>query len=131
VFLSTEQIYNGRTDEGPFTEEDEPLCVTTYGNSKLETEAFLNGNIENRLILRLSTMFGLPMPGVRPSANAMTKAWNAMRTGTPAKFTPHEKRGMTYIMHLADHLEKLLELPSGTYHVSSANTMTTYERSMR
>lgn len=127
VFLSTEQVYNGRNDAGPFTEADEPLCVTNYGNNKLEAESKIRQSIRDHLILRLSTMFGLPMPGIRPSSNAMTRAWNAVRTKTPAKFTPHEKRGMTYIMDLAENFGKLIEVPAGTYHVSSRNTLTTYE----
>ena len=127
VFLSTEQVFNGRSDSGPFNEEDKPLCVTNYGNYKLEGENYINENLEDYLILRLSSMFGLAMPGIRPSANFLMRAWNACRTRTPAKFTPNEQRGMTYIMHLAENLGRLLELPNGTYHVTSVNNLTTYE----
>ena len=127
VFLSTEQVFNGRSDQGPFNEEDTPLCVTNYGNSKLEGEAFIRENLDDYLILRLSSMFGMAMPGIKPSANFLMRAWSACKTGTPTKFTPNEQRGMTYIMHLAENLGKILELPSGTYHVTSVNNRTTYE----
>ncbi|MBO7703575.1 MAG: sugar nucleotide-binding protein [Solobacterium sp.] len=127
VFLSTEQIYNGKTEPGPFKESDEPLCVTNYGNYKLEGEKFINENLEDYLILRLSTMFGMAMPCIKPSANFLTRTWTAMRTKTPTKFTPNEKRGMTYVRHLSDRFADLIELPSGTYHVASKNELTTYE----
>ncbi len=127
VFISTEQVFNGRSDSGPFTEEDEPLCVTNYGNQKLEAEKYIQNELEDYLILRLSSMFSLPMPGVKPSANFMVRTWDALRTETPAKFTPHEQRGMTYVMTLAEHLSELLALPSGIFHYSSVNNLTTYE----
>ncbi|MBR2770332.1 MAG: NAD(P)-dependent oxidoreductase [Solobacterium sp.] len=127
VFLSTEQVFNGRSDAGPFSEEDDPLCVTNYGSYKLEGEAYIREHLEDYLILRLSSMFGMAMPGIKPSSNFLTRAWNACRTKTPTKFTPNEQRGMTYIMHLAESLGKLLEVPSGTYHVTSVNNLTTYE----
>ena len=127
VFISTEQVFNGRSDKGPFKETDEPVCVTNYGNYKLEGERYIQENLEDYLILRLSSMFGLPMPGVRPSSNFLMRTWKALKSETPAKFTPNEQRGMTYIMHLADHLSEILELPSGIYHISSRNDLSTYD----
>ena len=127
VFISTEQVFNGRSDKGPFTEEDEPSCVTDYGLCKIETEQFITANLSDYVILRLSSMFGLPMPGVKPSSNFLMRTETAMRTKTPTKFTPNEQRGMTYIMHVADHLSEILNLPSGIYHVTSKNDRTTYD----
>ncbi|MBQ9328505.1 MAG: sugar nucleotide-binding protein [Solobacterium sp.] len=127
VFISTEQVFNGRSDEGPFTEEDEVNCVTDYGTQKIETENWLKENASNYIILRLSSMFGLPMPGVKPSANFLVRTDKALRTKTPTKFTPNEKRGMTYAMNLADRLSDILNLPDGIYHVTSKNDLTTYD----
>ena len=127
LFISTEQVFNGKTEAGPFTEEDEVNCVTNYGNQKIEVEQWLNANAKDYVILRLSSMFGMAMPGVKPSSNFLMRAWNAMRTKTPAKFTPNEQRGMTYVMHLAENFDKIIALPDGTYHVSSVNNRTTYE----
>jgi dTDP-4-dehydrorhamnose reductase len=127
VFISTEQVFNGRSDKGPFRETDEPCCVTNYGNYKLEAEQYIQETLQDYIILRLSSMFGLPMPGVKPSSNFLMRTWTALKTETPAMFTPYEQRGMTYIMHLADHLTELLALPSGIYHVTSRNDLTTYD----
>ena len=127
VFISTEQVFNGRTDSGPFRETDAVSCVTNYGQNKIEVEQWLQEHSENYLILRLSSMFGLPMPQVKPSANFLMRTWTALKTKTPAKFTPNEQRGMTYVMKLAEELDHLLELPQGIYHFSSKNDLTTYE----
>lgn len=127
LFISTEQVFNGRTDQGPFTEEDEPVCVTDYGKQKIEVEQWLKANSQDYVILRLSSMFGMPIPHVKLSSNFLMRTWNALRTKTPAKFTPNEQRGMTYSMTLADHLDQIMELPTGIYHVSSRNDRTTYD----
>ena len=127
IFISTEQVFNGKTESGPFHENDEVNCVTNYGNNKIEVEQWLQANSENYVILRLSSMFGMPMPRVKLSSNFLVRTWDALRTKTPAKFTPNEQRGMTYVMHLAEQLDKIIELPEGIYHVSSKNDLNTYE----
>lgn len=127
IFISTEQVFNGRTDKGPFTEADEPVCVTDYGKQKIEVEQWLKANSQEYVILRLSSMFGMPMPHVKLSSNFLMRTWTALKTKTPAKFTPNEQRGMTYSMTLADHLDQIMELPTGIYHVSSKNDLSTYD----
>ena len=127
LFISTEQVFNGKTEAGPFKEENPVCCVTNYGNQKIETEQWLNANAKDYIILRLSSMFGMAMPGIKPSSNFLMRTWNAFRTKTPAKFTPNEQRGMTYVMHVAENFEKILSLPDGTYHVSSVNNRSTYD----
>ncbi len=127
VFLSTEQVFNGCSDSGPFKETDEVNCVTNYGLQKIETEQFIRENLNDYIILRLSSMFGMAMPGIKPSSNFLMRTWNAIRTETPAAFTPNEQRGMTYVLPLAEQFEKILALPSDIYHVTSVNNRTTYE----
>lgn len=66
IFISTEQLYNGKTVPGPFNEGTEPSCVTAYGQQKLEVDTWLRANASNYVTLRLSWMFGLAMPGFTP-----------------------------------------------------------------
>lgn len=62
IFISTEQCFNGKTEEGPFT-EDTPLCsVTAYGNHKVECEDFITSVLEDYIILRFSWMLGMSRP---------------------------------------------------------------------
>ena len=127
IFISTEQVFNGRSDSGPFKESDETACVTNYGKQKIEVEEYLKEHLEDYVVLRLSSMFGMAMPHVKPSSNFLMRTWNALRTKTPAAFTPNEQRGMTYVMPLAEQFEHILELPTDIYHVSSVNNLTTYD----
>ena len=127
VFISTEQCFNASSGEAPFSEEDEQASTTRYGQQKMEADAWIRENVEDYLILRFSWMFGLAMPGVRPSPNILTNVMRVLRTGEPAGFRVHERRNMTYAQRFAGQLPQILELPSGAYHFASQNGRTTYE----
>lgn len=127
VFFSTEQCFNASTGEPPFHEDDEMATTTRYGAQKMEADDWIRENLDNYLILRLSWMFGLPMPGAKPAPNILTNVLHAVRTGEPAAFRVHERRNMTYGLELANALPKILMLPSGAYHFASQNGLSTYE----
>ncbi len=127
IFISTEQIYNGKSEPGPFAEDVEPASVTNYGIQKAEVDAWMRENLDNYLILRLSWMFGMPLPGIKPSPGIVGNVIKALRTNTPTRFTVNEKRGMTYAQHLANQFPAICALPSGAYNVTSANDLCTYD----
>lgn len=127
IFISTEQCFNGKTEAGPFT-EDTPLCsVTAYGNHKIECENFITSQLNNYIILRFSWMLGMSRPHVKASPNIIRNVMNAVFFQKPTLFTVNEIRGMTYAQKFADVFEKIMELPTGIYHVSDENTHNTYE----
>lgn len=121
LFISTEQLFNGKSEPGPFAEDVEPNCVTNYGIQKSEVDAWLAANSSDHVTLRLSWMFGMAMPGVKPSPGIVGNVLHAMRTQTPTKFTVNEKRCMTYAQQLASNFASICELQSGTYHFAAAN----------
>lgn len=133
LFISTEQLFNGKSEPGPFGEDVEPNCVTNYGLQKAEVDAWMQANSSDYVTLRLSWMFGMAMPGVKPSPGIVGNVLKAMRSNTPTKFTVNEKRGMTYAQQLADNFAAICKLESGTYHFAAANGssaddgMSTYE----
>lgn len=127
VFISTEQLFNGRTDPAPFDEETDPVPVTNYGRQKADVDAWMRSHMDNYVILRLSWQFGLSMPRVKASPNILGNTLKALRTHTPTKFTANERRCMTYAQHLADGFGLLATIESGVYNFASANDKTTYE----
>lgn len=127
MFISTEQLFNGYDEPGPWTEEDTPKSVTNYGIQKSEVDAWMHENMDNYVTLRLSWQFGMAMPGIKPSPGIVLNVLRALHSKTPTKFTVNEKRCMTYAMHLAEEFEKVTELESGIYHFASANDKSTYE----
>lgn len=127
LFISTEQVFNGLAVPGPFDEAAETCSVTRYGMQKAEVDAWMAQNMDDYVTLRLSWMFGLPMPHVKPSPGILGNVRQVLRTQTPAKFTANERRCMTYAQRLADQFAAICELPSGLYHFASENDLTTYE----
>ena len=127
VFISTEQVFNGLSVPGPFAEETVPCCVTRYGQQKAEVDAWLADNMGDYVTVRLSWMFGMPLPHVKPSPGILGNVLRALRTNTPTAFTANERRCMTYAQRLADQFGAICALPSGLYHFASSNDLTTYE----
>ena len=127
LFISTEQCFNVAPGQASFSEGDEMGSATRYGLQKAEVDAWMREHLDDYLILRLSWMFGLAMPGVRPSPNIVTNVMAAVRAGEPCAFRVNERRNMTYAQRLAGQLSAILALPSGAYHFASQNGRTTYE----
>ena len=127
VFISTEQCFNASPGDAPFAEGDEQASTTRYGQQKMEADAWIREHLDDYLILRFSWMFGLALPGVRPSPNILTNVMSVLRSGEPAAFRVHERRNMTYAQRFAGQLPQILALPSGAYHFASQNGRTTYE----
>lgn len=127
IFISTEQLFNGKNEPGPFAEDVEPSCVTAYGQQKAEVDAWMRENMDDYVILRLSWMFGMAMPGIKPSPGIVGNVLAALKNDKPTLFTCNEKRCMTYAQHLADQFAKICKLPTGVYNFASSNSLTTYE----
>ncbi|SIQ11727.1 dTDP-4-dehydrorhamnose reductase [Alkalispirochaeta americana] len=127
VFLSTEQVFNGNDEPGPYSEDHQAVPNTVYGKTKLEAEEQLRETCDNLLILRLTWLFGLPEFREPVNSNVV---WDAIRiavSGKRTKVAVHEYRGVTWVYDLLDRFPALLEMPSGTYHVGSENDLNRYD----
>lgn len=127
VFISTEQVFNGMDIPGPFAEGIKPRSITRYGQQKAAVDAWMQDNLDDYVTVRLSWMFGLALPGVKPSPGILGNVLRALRTGTPTLFTCNERRCMTYAQRLADQFASICVLPRGLYHFASEGELTTYE----
>lgn len=127
IFCSTEQIFNGKENQGPFDEKEEPNSVTVYGKNKIACEKYIKESNIDSVILRLSWMMGLSFADVKASPSIVKNVLNALLYQKPTLFTCNERRCMTYAKHLAKQFEKIVELPSGIYNTASSNDLTTYE----
>ena len=127
LFVSTEQVFNGRTDAGPFDERAKTQSVTNYGRQKADVDAWMAANLDDYVTLRLSWMFGMALPHVKPSPGIVGNVLATLRSGTPTRFTANERRCLTYAQRLADQFDRICDLPAGLYHFASSNDLTTYE----
>ena len=127
VFLSTEQVFNGNPEPGPYTEDHAPVPNTQYGKNKYEAEGLLKDILEELWILRFTWMFGVPERERPVVANIL---WDTIRMALKGERTAvptREYRGLTYIGELMDQFNKVFDLPYNTYHVGSKNDLDRYE----
>lgn len=127
VFLSSEQVYNGNPDPGPYAENDEPVPNTEYGKNKREAEILIQEELDDLWILRFTWMFGVPERNRPVVANILWDTVKSALKGEQARVPTAEYRGLTYINELMDQFGMVFELPYGTYHVGSRNNKDRYE----
>jgi dTDP-4-dehydrorhamnose reductase len=126
IYLSSDQLYNGNAEEGPYTEV-EPRPNTVYGRHKLEAEKAAANIVSDVVSLRLTWMFSLPERNKKISSNIIWNVVKAALKNEPVKLPVNEYRGLTYVYDLIENFEKLLALPSDSYNTGSENNLTTYD----
>jgi dTDP-4-dehydrorhamnose reductase len=57
IHVSTDYVFNG-SKRSPYTEDDHPLPLNVYGNSKLAGEHFVRTGNEKHIVLRTSALYG-------------------------------------------------------------------------
>jgi dTDP-4-dehydrorhamnose reductase len=118
IFISTDYIFDGSKNE-PYTEDDIPNPINTYGISKLAGELFTKQNPKH-YIVRVASLFGV--------AGASGKGGNFIETMI-AKAKKNETISVvddmwmspTYTKDAASTIKKIIEakLPFGTYHATN------------
>ncbi len=127
IHLSTEQIFNGNKEAGPYGEESTPLPNTTYGKHKLQAEKEIQSILEEAWILRLTWLFGFPERFKKVNPNIVWNVLSAVLKGNKLRLPVNEFRGMTYVYDLLKNMQSIMEIPYGTYHTGSENDLSTYD----
>ena len=127
IFLSTEQVFNGNMESGPYKESDTPVPNTVYGETKLTAEKNIISIMDQAWIVRLAWMFGMPQYNCKMAPNILWNVCEALIQNKPIAFSPNEFRSFTYIEDVLKNLVKLAEVPFGLYHFAAVNTLSRYE----
>ncbi len=127
VFISSEQIFNGNTNPGPYKEDDEAIPDTVYGQNKLEAEKLLKDIIDELWIVRFTWMFGLPDRNCGMAGNILWETISSIIKNEKINVSSNEFRGMTYVYNMIENFEILFKSPYGTYHLGSENNQNRYE----
>lgn len=127
VYLSSDQVYNGNSETGPYNEEVVAMPNTVYGKHKIEAENQICNIVQEATILRLTWLFSLPERNKKTNSNIIWNVVKAVMKNEAIKFPVNEYRGITYVYDLIENFNKILHLPSGIYNVGSENNLSTYE----
>lgn len=127
VFISTEQIFNGNLEAGPYSEEHTPIPDTVYGKNKLEAEGELKSILDELWILRFTWLFGLPERNTAINPNVVWNALEALINGKVMRKRRNEFRGLTYVQELIEQFPTIFTIPYGTYHTGAHNACSRYD----
>ena len=125
VAFSSDQVYTGCTEEGPYREaEDLPEPANVYARHKLEAEKRTLDLLPDAVMLRATWMYDMPMYGHANRGNFLRNVLVAARTGGQIPCVREQRRGITYVRQVAELLDQATALPGGAYNFGSENELT-------
>ncbi|MEM2129506.1 MAG: dTDP-4-dehydrorhamnose reductase [Candidatus Bathyarchaeia archaeon] len=125
VFISTDYVFSGSKIE-PYTEDDTPDPINTYGISKLAGELFTKQNPQH-YIFRVASLFGVAGASGK-GGNFVETMITKARNNEPISVIDDMWMSPTYTKDAAEAIKKVLEqqLPFGTYHLTNKGQCTWY-----
>ena len=126
VFISTDYVFDGSKKE-PYTEDDVPAPINTYGISKLAAEHFTRQNPKH-YIIRIASVFG--------KAGASGKGGNFVETmitkakkNEPITVIDDMWISPTYTKNASSTLKEIIEkqFPYGIYHATNKGYCSWYQ----
>lgn len=127
VMFSTDQVYNGNSNPGPYW-EDEPISpVNVYSRHKAEMEQRVLELRPDAVMLRATWMYDMPLYQVDNRGNFLMNIIKASLAGKPAAWSKQEFRGITYVRETAEKALKALMLPGGVYNFGSETTLSMFD----
>ena len=126
VLFSTDQVYSGCDEDGPYTEETvKPANV--YARHKLEMEQRTLEINPDTVLLRATWMYDMPMYGYANRGNFLVN----MLLKPEIAFSSTQHRAVTYVREVAAQIRKAALLPGGIYNYGSENDLTMMETACR
>ncbi len=119
ICFSSDQVYNGLEDEGPYTEEV-VKPANTYASHKLEMEQKVLDICPDAVMLRAEWMYDYYLK--KPNY-----FMNLIGAKDKVTFSSKQFRGITYVKEVAENVEKVIGLPGGAYNFGSETTKSMYE----
>jgi len=122
ICFSSDQVYTGLDDDGPYTEEmaNGSTPANTYAEHKLEMEQRVLDIFPEAVMLRAEWMYDYYLE----KSNYFMNMIHA--TGF-VNFSSRQFRGITYVKEVTENMENVIKLPGGVYNFGSETTKSMYE----
>ena len=127
IFFSSDQVYNGNTQEGPLSEDVAVAPENVYGKHKLLAEQQVQEITPTAVILRASWMYDREEDGLPVHPNFVINIARAVKDKRALTFPVREYRGITWVREVVEFLPLAFNLPGGIYNYGAPNAMNTYE----
>ena len=127
IYLSSDQVYNGNIQSGPYSEECIAMPNTVYGKHKIDAENHIKKIVDDAVILRLTWLFSLPERTKKVNSNIIWNVIKATLKNESMSLPANEYRGITYVYDLIQNFSKIMNIPGGIYNAGSENSLSTYD----
>ncbi len=128
VHISTDYVFDGRVAR-PYRENDLPLPVNVYGNSKLAGEYFVRSMAERHWVVRVSGIFGRSPCIGKGGLNFVETMLKLAREKPEVRVVDDEFLTPTATLEVARQLARMLAAgaPDGLYHATAQGSCSWYE----
>lgn len=131
VAFSSDQVYTGLKEHGPFNEKMPLSPANVYGRHKWEAEQRVLDILPDAVLLRATWMYDLPGYGLPVRGNFLLNLYTAALHGQTLRFSVNDYRGITYVREAVELLPRAIELPGGAYNFGSENDCDMYTTALR
>jgi dTDP-4-dehydrorhamnose reductase len=128
IYLSTDFVFDGLN--GPYSEDDEPNPVSTYGWSKLQGEYITRSLKVPWAIVRTILVYGITPSMKRP--NLVTWVRDSLTSRKPIRVVDDQFRMPTLTDDLADGIIRIMERnKTGIFHLSGSEMVSVHDFAVR
>ncbi len=128
ISFSSDQVYTGCREEGPYSESLQlPEPTNLYARHKLEAEQRVLDIHPDGVLLRATWMYDMPKFDHANRGNFLVNTLGAVMQGKPICASSREYRGITYVRQVVEFLDQVFALPGGAYNYGSENSLTMLE----
>ncbi len=126
IYISTDYVFDGLKNR-PYTEDDTPNPINTYGVSKLAGEHFTRLNPKH-YIIRVASLFGVAGASGK-GGNFVETMITKARNNEPIRVVNDIWMSPTYTKDASLVIKQIVErkLPFGVYHVTNRGYCTWYQ----
>lgn len=127
IHVSTDYVFDGKK-RAPYTEEDAPLPLNVYGNSKLAGEYHVRSTNPRHFVLRTSALYGKHPCRAKGGRNFVDLMLELARTRGRVRVVNDEFVSPTPTIDLAREIVRLSRSDAyGLYHATSEKSCSWYE----
>lgn len=127
VHVSTDYVFDGAKKE-PYVEQDSPLPLNVYGNTKRSGELFVRAIAQRYFVVRVSGLYGLSPCRAKGGLNFVKLMLKLAEERDEVRVVADEVLTPTYTMDIAEQLEELTRTDKyGLYHMTAQGSCSWYE----
>lgn len=127
IHISTDYVFDGSKDK-PYVEEDTPLPLNVYGNTKLAGEYFVRALNEKHFVLRTSALYGKHPCRAKGGRNFPDLMLHLARERGSVRVVDSEVVSPTSVLELARQIVALTSCDAyGLYHATGEGSCSWYD----